>query len=215
MNIVVWPLGIPAYRWASPNCRIEDVDVQLCPDRQSLERLCREEKCQISDEDWEAGHFEAKLALSQTAVLATSEQRLAHVIWAAIGPDAVTRIVFDPPMKIDGKQSCILSGAYTPPAFRGKSLYPFTMSEALQRLKLMDIRNVYGSFHHRNVPSRKGLQKTNALLAAVCFRVRLRIPRHGIKYVPLFTYGYKPGSRKRWYRRQFSDDIDILPLPLG
>jgi len=214
MNVVVWPIGTPGYEFSNPQPEADYAAAHLCPEGEYLEALASEYGYHISDEVWEEGHFDRKFGELQTAICGFVDGHLGHVIWAAIGPLAGERLVFDPPLKLDWTRSCILSGAYTPPEFRGRGLYPFVMNEALKMLLADGITNVYGSFHYKNIPSQKGLQKAHALHAATCFRARLMVPGCTTRYVPWLTYGYKPNSRGRWFRRQLSDQMKIQPVPL-
>jgi len=214
MNLVVWPLGDPEYELADPGCSLEAATIHICPNRRAIDNLCSRNHCQFSEEDWQQGHFEEKLEQYQTAILAFSDGQFAHVIWAVVGDKAGKKFVWDPPVKLDWSQSAVLVGAYTPPAFRGKGLYPHAMYEGLRRLRSQGITNVFGAFHKTNIPSKRGLQKTNAFLAATCFRMRIGYHRFGVKYIPLLSYGARAGTGGRWYRRQFTDQIDIEPLPI-
>jgi hypothetical protein len=214
MAIVVWPIGDPGYEFASPSSTLGDVAVHVCPNQTYLEELSSRNGYRLLEEDWVQGRFSAKFAQNQTAVCAFAQRNLVHVIWAAIGSEAGKRLLNDPPLNLDWSRSSILSGAYTPPAFRGKRVFPATLIEGLKHLRAQGLTHVYASVHRKNSASLKGMAKASGFQAATCFRVRLYLPGRGIKYIPLLTYGYKPSSNGRWYRCEFTDRQSVKCVPI-
>lgn len=214
MNLVIWPIGDPDYESAHPDCTLEQMEIHICPSRERLDSLTIGNAFHISDDDWVQGHFDSKFEVGQLAICGFSEGHLAHVIWAAVGAEAGRKLVWDPPLKLDWSRSSVLSGAYTPATFRGQGAYPFIVTEGLRYLRSLGLAKAYTAFHWKNTASRRGLQKANALLAATCWRMRLRFPGRGVRYIPLLAYGRKPDSDSRWYRRQFTDQLDIMPEPI-
>jgi hypothetical protein len=214
MKLVIWPIGDQDYEILRPSCELHDMSVHIYTDRQDLEQLGTERGHQISEVDWLQGNFETKLGQHQTAVCSFSGGQLAHVIWAAIGPEAGERLLWDPPVELNWSRSTILSGAYTPPKFRGRGAFPFTVAEGLRHLKTLGFTRAYTAFHWKNDASKRGLRKSGALLAANCYRLRLRLPGRGIRYIPVLAYGFRSGSSRGWYRRQYTDRQEICPVAL-
>ena len=214
MSLVIWPIGNEDYKLAHPSCDLEQMSIHIVPNRRDLVSLSTNSGYRISDDDWIYGHFDTKLEQSQTAICGFSGGHLAHVIWAALGAEAGQRLVWDPPLELNWNHSTVLSGAYTPPKYRGKGAFPFTVTEGLRYLKALGLTKAYTAFHWKNDASRRALQKANALFAAHCFRMRLRFPRRGVRYIPLLAYGYRAGTGGKWYRRQFTEWIEIMPVSI-
>ncbi len=214
MSLVIWPIGDQDYKLAHPSCGLEDMSIHICPRKKDLESLNTDNAYRISSDDWIQGHFDSKLEQGQTAICGFSGEDLAHVIWAAVGAEAGQKLVWDPPLELDWNHSTVLSGAYTPPIFRGKGAFPYTATEGLKYLKALGLTRAYTAFHWKNSASKRGLHKANALLAATCYRMRIRFPGQGVRYIPLLAYGCKPDSDSKWYRRQFADRINFVPVSI-
>jgi hypothetical protein len=213
MQLVVWPVERPDYILARPLPLIDNVKLHILPDLEALKEkvACRE--FYISTIDWINGSFDFKFQHKQTAFVAIHDKIFAGVAWAAVGEEAAENLVFDPPITLNWRTSSIISGAYTPPAFRGKQLYPFILGEMINHLKSEGFKRIYGSYHKSNVPSRKGLEKVNALCAAICFRIRVGMVKNR-KYIPLLSLAREKNG-KRLYKRKFCDDSPFWAYPIS
>lgn len=216
MEVVAWPVGDPNFEIPSSRANVDDLSIRIVESPEVLEAMLRDRTLQITKEDWQGGNFSAKLSQWQNAVLAFSGNELVHVTWFADTPEAIGRLVVDPPFYVTEPGVCIVSGVYTSPRYRGLGVYPCVLCWLLSMQRAAGARWVYASVFRKNASGCRSLETANALHAARCLRLRIRIPRRSAEYIPLITWKLGPRDVGRhWIARRFTVRPEGPLTPFG